>query len=121
MFWKKKETVQASEEVKPSAAKVEPQKGEKLPGPRDIAEPVGRYLVVQLKQDPDWVWKLKCVLRPHGDKKDDFDFCVFDVAQLPSKNTQIRDYNTFEQCPELALYKGWFNKKTFEVNIEKKK
>lgn len=44
MFWKRKET----------------KEGEiKLPGPKGIPEPAGRYMVVEEKKDPNWVWNLK--------------------------------------------------------------
>jgi hypothetical protein len=37
---------------------------EKLP------DRVGRYLVTQLKEDPDWVWSPKAALRPKAEEKD---------------------------------------------------
>jgi len=49
MFWKKKDDGSNSE---------------KLPSPKEIAEPAGRHLIVNLKQNPDWVWSLRTILRP---------------------------------------------------------
>jgi len=105
MFWKKK----PSEEVV------------KLSGPKDIPELVGRHLVVQFKQNPDWVWKLKGVVRPRSDGKDRFDFRVFDEAQVAGRKVIVKDYNSLNEHPDLILYQGWFNKRSNEVQIEEKK
>jgi hypothetical protein len=51
MFWKKKPEEPLKLEV------------EKLPRPKEIPKLVGRNLVVEKKQDPDWIWKLKGVVR----------------------------------------------------------
>ena len=45
MLWKKKQMV----------AKADVPKAEKLPGPRGIPELVGKYLVVEMKMEPDLV------------------------------------------------------------------
>ena len=37
-----------------------------LSGPKDIPNEVGSYLVMKLKQNPDWVWVLKAVMKPEG-------------------------------------------------------
>ncbi len=44
-------------------------KARKLPRPTNIPEPVGRYLVVNLGGEPDWVWRLKSVVRPRGEAR----------------------------------------------------
>jgi len=110
MFWKKKP---AGEPSKPKA--------EKLPGPKDIPQAVGGYLVTQLKQNPDWVWTLKTVVRPRPDGKDRFDFRVFDQAQVAAKKVTVKDYNSLDEHPNLILYEGWFDKKSMRVEIEDKK
>ena len=54
MFWKKgAKTGETSDK-----------KVEKLPGPKGIPEIIGRYLITELKQNPDQVWNFKAVLRP---------------------------------------------------------
>ena len=111
MFWKKKP---ATEELsKPEA--------EKLPGPRSIEELVGRHLVLDLKQNPDWVWQLKSVVRRRTGGKHRFDFRVFDEAQAAQKKVKVKDWTTFDQHPELILYQGWFDKVSMEVHFEEKK
>jgi hypothetical protein len=107
MFWKKKPAVE-----EPSKPKVE-----KLPKPKDIPELVGRYLIRQMKKDPDWVWKLKGVVRQRSEDKDAFDFRVFDEAQVAAKKVAIKDYTSLDEHPDLILYQGRFDKKSGEVQI----
>jgi len=111
MFWKKRPATE--EPSKPKA--------EKLPGPKGIPQAVGSHLVVELKQNPDWVWRLKGVVRPRSDGKDRFDFRVFDQAQVAVKKVTVEDYNSLDQHPDLILYQGWFDKKSMRVQIEEKK
>jgi len=75
----------------------------------------------QLKQNPDWVWTLKTVVRPRPDGKDRFDFRVFDQAQVAAKKVTVKDYNSLDEHPNLILYEGWFDKKSMRVEIEDKK
>ena len=117
MFWKKKQ-------VAPPTAKVEAQpkaKVEKLPGPKEIPELVGRYMVVQDKKDPDWVWKLKAVVRNNPRGKKVFDVRVFDEAQVAQKGVKVKDWATFDEHPDLILYEGWFDKESMQVELEEKK
>jgi hypothetical protein len=103
MFWKKKENGQ-----------------EKLPSPKGIPEAVGRYLVVSMGQDPNWVWNLKSVLRPRPGEKDLFDFRVFDGNNIGRQNFSVKNYDTLTDHPELILYEGTFSKKTFEVSLRER-
>jgi len=111
MFWKKK----------PATGEPSKPKAEKLPGPKDIPGPVGSHLVVELKQNPDWVWRLKGVVRRRLEGKDAFDFRVFDEAQVAAKKVKVKDYNSLNEHPDLILYQGWFDKKTMKVQVEEKK
>jgi len=111
MFWKKKPAT-----GEPSKPKVE-----KLPGPKNLPQAVGSHLVVALKQNPDWVWRLKSVVRPRSDGKDRFDFRVFDEAQVAGKKVIVRNYTSLDEHPDLILYQGWFDKKSMKVQIEEKK
>lgn len=107
MFWKKKDNHSNSK---------------KLPSPKTIAEPVGRHLVVALKQNPDWVWNLSSALRPRAEDENMFDFRVFDEKAAGSQNIRVKDFNTLTEHPDLILFEGVFNKKTFQVSvIEKQK
>jgi len=109
-FWKKKP---AREE--PSKIRVE-----RLPRPKDIPELVGMYLIRELKQNADWVWKLKAVVRPRPESKDAFDFRVFDQAQVAAWKVKVKDYKSLNLYPDLILYQGWFNTESMKVQIEEK-
>lgn len=100
MFWSKKSTGGEAKGIPP----------------KSIPEPVGRYLVVHLGQNPDWVWNLKAVLQGRADK-DAFDVRVFDPSQAASRKVQVKDYHSLDDHPEIILYEGNFNKKTFDVKI----
>lgn len=111
MFWKKRPATE-----KPSKL------GEvKLPGPKDIPELVGSYLVTQLKQRPGWVWTLKGVVRQRSNGQDRFDFRIFDEAQAWKTNVTIKNYTSLDTHPEFVLYQGWFDKASKEVHLEEKK
>ncbi len=88
--------------------------------PKSIPDAVGRYLVVSLGKNPDWVWNLKAVMRSNGGDKDLFEVRVFDASQAADKGIKVRDYHTFDEHPEMILYEGWFNKRTFESKIQAK-
>ena len=47
------------------------------PRPRELPERVGRYLVVDLSMDPDQVWNLKAVTRPHAEGGSRHDIRIF--------------------------------------------
>jgi hypothetical protein len=104
MFWKRK---QAKE-------------GEiKLTGPRKIPDLVGRYMVVEMQKEPDWVWTLKGVVRPTG-KKNAF-FCrVFNEAQTVGADVKVKDWTSLDEHPELVLWEGYFEKDTNTVLPEKR-
>ena len=76
---------------------------------------------MSLGENPDWVWNLKAVVRPNGADKDTFEVRVFDASQAADKAIRVRDYNTFEEHPEMIFYEGWFNKRTLETKIQAKK
>ncbi|MDP2916544.1 MAG: hypothetical protein Q8O16_01280 [Dehalococcoidia bacterium] len=97
------------------------QSAEKLPGPKDIPELVGRHLVVALKKDPDWVWRLKGAVRRRPESKDAYDFRVFDEAKAAEKKIKVRNYNHLSEHPDLILYAGWFDKKSMQVQLESEK
>ena len=110
-FWEKKQ-----EETAPAGAQVVKQSGAKR-----IHESVGRYLVVKLQADPDWVWNLKQVERQRPEAKTAFDVRVFDERQAAAKNVLVKDYSSMDVHADLILYEGWFDKKTMKVQVEDKK
>jgi len=88
--------------------------------PKSIPEAVGRYMVVSQGQNPDWVWNLKAVLRPNAESKDSFDVRVFEPSKVAGLGIKIKDYNSLNEHPELIVFEGWFNKRTYTVKFEKK-
>jgi len=106
-FWKKKSATVELSEVRE----------EKLSKPKDIPEPVGRYLVVDLGKNPDWVWKLKSVVRRQTEKHR-YDVRVFDEFQARAKKVSVRDYTTLDDHPELILFEGWYDKKSNMAHVQ---
>ena len=102
MFWKRKETKEG--EVK-------------LPGPKNIPDVVGRHMVVAEKKDPDWVWKLKGVVRPAEKKA--FYCRVFDEAQAAQAGVKVKDWTSLDGHPDLILWEGYFDKETITARREK--
>jgi hypothetical protein len=88
--------------------------------PKSIPDAVGRYLVVTLGKNPDWVWNLKTVMRSNEGDKDTFEVRVFDQSQAADKGIKVRDYNSLSEHPEMILYEGWFNKRTYEAKVQPK-
>ena len=103
MFWKWKETKEGDV---------------KLPGPKGIPELVGRYMVVEEKKDPNWVWKLKAVVRPAGKKKA-FYCRVFDEAQVAQSGVEVKDWTSLDEYPDSILWEGYFDKETNTARREK--
>ncbi len=109
-FWEKKK-----EGADSQAGKVK-----KLPRPKELPSSVGRYLVVNLKQDPDWVWSLRCVLRQREAKKNEMDIRIFDVSDAQVKGVSVRDYDSFETHPGAILFEGWYDKISHAAEIHRK-
>ena len=110
-FWEKAQKADNSDQPK----------REKLPGPKSIPEPVGRYLVVHMGKDPDWVWNLKAAMRARQEKPGTFHFRVFDPSKAAGSRILVRDYTTLDQNPQLILFEGWFDKKLFDVHMEEQR
>jgi hypothetical protein len=89
----------------------------RLPKPKDLPEAVGRYLVVDLKMDPDYVWSLKAALRPRAENHDVRDFRIFSPSQADAAGVTVRHFNTLSEHPDLILNEGWLNKKTNQVKF----
>jgi hypothetical protein len=91
---------------------------ERLPGPKQIPQPVGTYLVVQMKKNADWVWQLRGVVRPAGEKGT-FYCRVFDNAQVAEAGLKVKGWASLDGHPELILWEGCFDKATNKVRDEK--
>ena len=103
MFWKRKETKEGDV---------------KLPGPKTIHHLPGRYMVVEENKDPDWVWNLKQVVRPAGEKKE-FYCRIFSEGQATQAGVRVKDWTTLDEHPDLILWEGYYDEKTNSVRREK--
>jgi hypothetical protein len=95
------------------------EKQERLSKPQEIPEPVGRCLVVDLGKEPDWVWKLRSVVR-RQEEKYRYDVRVFDENQAGARGVRIKDYTTLDEYPDLILFEGWYDKKSYKVHMEER-
>ena len=90
----------------------------RLPGPQGVPQPVGSYLVVNEKKDPDWVWKLKVVVRP-TEQKGAFYCRVFDEAAAAQAGVKVKDWISLDEHLDLIIWEGHFDKGTRDVRPEK--
>jgi len=90
----------------------------KLAKPREVPERVGMYLVTKLKLDPDWVWSLKCAMRPKADEKNVFEIRIFNPATAAGKGVNVSNYNSLDPHPDMILFSGSFNKHSGSVHME---
>ena len=91
----------------------------KLGKPRELPQEIGQYLVIQEQMDPDWVWALRCVLRPYPNVKTKFDFLVFSTKSVRSAGIEVANYDHLAKYPDLILYSGWFDKRAHQIEVHK--
>ena len=90
----------------------------KLKPPMDLPQQVGRYIVVNLQQDPDWVWSLKAVAKPvEGGKISARLLRVYDPVQAAKLEIKIHNYDSLDACSDLILYEGGFDKGSSDVSL----
>jgi hypothetical protein len=90
----------------------------KLKPPSNLPQQVGRYLVVNLGKDPDWVWELKAVVKPaENGKKSARRFRVYDPVQSAKQWIKIIDYHSLDDYPEIILYEGDYDNDTNAVSF----
>ena len=85
--------------------------------PKDLPEVVGRYMVVDLKMDPDWVWTLKAASRRREENHDIKDIRIFSPTAANAEGMKIRNYHSLDAHPDLVLYEGWLNTKTHQLEL----
>jgi len=92
----------------------------RLQKPRELPELVGIYLVTRLKEDPDWAWSLRAVIRPQKNPSNHLrDIRIFSPGDAAAKAVAVRDYTSLDQHPDLILFQGWYDKANGTVQIEK--
>ena len=92
----------------------------KLSGPKEIPEPVQKYLVVERKMDPGLVKLLRAVERKSVTGAT-FDIRIFDNSEAIAKKVQVKDYSSLDEFPDLIIYEGWFDERAKQVKMEEKK
>jgi len=85
--------------------------------PKDLPEVVGRYMVVDLKMDPDWVWTLKAASRRREENHNIKDIRIFSPTAANAEGMKIRNYHSLDAHPDLVLYEGWLNTKTHQLGL----
>ena len=86
-----------------------------LPKPKELISDLGKYLVVNLQYDPDWVWQLKMVT----DLPKDGTTCfrVFDPATAAIQGKSIKNYTSLDGQAGLILFDGRYRKQTRELQV----
>jgi len=104
-FWEKKKNDVIVKPAKPQTK------------PKDLPQDVGKFMVVKLGYDPDWVWALKAVLIEKENQKGCFYFRVFDPVMAHANGLKIQGYSFLDTHPNLILFDGWHDKNSREVTI----
>jgi hypothetical protein len=100
MFWKNKDA------------------GSKLPGPRDIPEPVKKQLVDSGAIDPDVISFLKAVVKNNEKEARMLDVRIFDPADAEARGIKVNDFNSLNDTPEMIIAEGWLNEATKQSNMQ---
>ncbi|UCD81554.1 MAG: hypothetical protein JSW26_09075 [Desulfobacterales bacterium] len=108
-FWQKKNSGASSAGVKEV----------KLARPKELPDRVGMHLVSRMKEDPDWVWNLRCAMRPKSDEKHVFEIRIFSPADADRKGVVVANFNTLDAHPDMIIFSGSFNKSDGTVQLEK--
>jgi hypothetical protein len=105
-FWKK------------GSAPAKPLNTQRLWKPQVLPQAVGGELIVELGKNPDWVWSLKSTVRKSSRGKHRYNVRVFDQAQAAGKGISVVDYTSLDDHPELVLFKGWYDRKSWKARIK---
>ena len=90
----------------------------KLPKPVEMLPEIGRDLVTIHQLEPDYVWSLKCVLRPVDAQKKVHLFRVFSDKRVYGAGVKVLNYDSLDAHPELVLYSGQVNRSSRQVRFE---
>ena len=88
-----------------------------LPKPREIPDQIGMHLVVNKKMDPDFIWSLKCALKPRTESRTTFDFRLFSPVSAQNARVIVSSYDALDSCPELILFHGRFDRQSKQFEI----
>jgi len=93
--------------------------GKRLPGPKEIPQPIGAYLVTNANMPPDLVWTLKAVVSSRADEKHVTDVRVYDKNQTETRGVKVTDYHSLDGRSDLTIFDGWYNKETHAIGNRK--
>ena len=85
--------------------------------PRDIPQWAYRHLVIALKVDPDYLSQLKCVEQVNFDGDVLLNLIRIYDPKAVEKSTQLKDFTSLDQHPELILYEGHMEKRSGRIHI----
>lgn len=91
----------------------------KLPGPKEIPQPIGSYLVTKEGMSSDVVWKLMAVVSPRLNEKYVVDVRVYDSSKTKQGGFKVENYHSFDDHPDLVIFDGWYSKDTKSVGKRK--
>jgi hypothetical protein len=125
MFWKHKQSKEvdlaASKETPELMHKESVKQVEKLRGPQVIPDLVQKYLVAQMKMDPELVKLLKAVMRKSTSQERALSIRVFDESEALAKKVLVKDYTSLDEHTDLIIYEGWADLESKRVELEEKK
>lgn len=93
MFWKRKNNNADKSSVK-------------LPGPREISEPVKKSLIASNRIDPDIIPFLKLLVKPDENQRGKYFARIFDPADAEARGVRVKDYLTLDDNPEMIIAEG---------------
>lgn len=91
----------------------------RLPGPKNIPQAVGSYLVTNANISPDLVWHLKAVTIPRSDEKNVIDVRVYASNDTERNGVKVINYHSLDDHSALVIFDGWYNKETHAVGKRK--
>jgi hypothetical protein len=108
-FWSKNEKTEGGTSHSKSVKRTKP---------IQLPSEVGRHLVVDLQQEPDWVWRLRAVTSPKEEGGQTFWLRVFDPDTANARAFHHLTFEALNEHPDLVLFEGWYDKKTRKVELK---
>jgi hypothetical protein len=96
-------------------------KTEGLPGPKKISGVIEKYLVNELKWDPEMLVVINMLIRKNPRSERSFDCRIFDLSEAEATGLKVKDYTSLDAHPELIAYEGWFDEVSKKVELTEKK
>jgi ABC-type enterochelin transport system substrate-binding protein len=69
--------------------------------------------------DPDYVWGLKCAMKPHSQGPTSIAFRVFSENSSQNAGVRVVNYDSLDAHPELIILQGRFDKRSDKIEIPK--